>query len=214
MRLRLVALDTQWWLHSGPRPEHPTSSCPADSPDEVVTSLVGALADTGDRVVVVLAHHPLVSNGPHGGHFGWQDHLFPLRHVAPWLWVPLPLVGSVYPLARQLGIEAQDQAGGANRRMRAALEDAFAEHPPLVYASGHEHVLEVHRWTSARYALVSGAGMFDHTDPVGWSDGTLYAAAHSGFMRIDVTQPGRARLGVMAVDGPGVVTEVFSLWLD
>src|SRR5436309_11924013 len=31
----------------------------------------------------------------HGGHFGWQDHIFPLRNIKPWLWIPLPLIGSV-----------------------------------------------------------------------------------------------------------------------
>ena len=30
-RLRLVLLDTQWWLHPYDKPRHPTSSCPADS---------------------------------------------------------------------------------------------------------------------------------------------------------------------------------------
>ncbi|MBI4502070.1 MAG: metallophosphoesterase [Gemmatimonadetes bacterium] len=213
-RLRLVALDTQWWLHGGPRPEHPTSSCPADSPQEVADSLRSALATAGDRVSVVVAHHPLVSDGPHGGHFGWRDHLFPLRHLASRLWVPVPLVGSAYPAARRLGIVAQDRANPANRHMRATFEAAFAEHRPLIYASGHEHALEVYRWTSARYALVSGAGMFDHTDPVGRRDSTLFAAARSGYMRIDLTRAGRARLGVVAVDGPDRATEVFSLWLD
>src|SRR3989454_4707101 len=29
--VRLVALDTQWWLQEGPKPERPTFSCPAGS---------------------------------------------------------------------------------------------------------------------------------------------------------------------------------------
>src|SRR5438094_6900265 len=34
--VRLVALDTQWWLQEGPKPQHPASSCPADSEREVI----------------------------------------------------------------------------------------------------------------------------------------------------------------------------------
>ncbi|HEU5171723.1 MAG TPA: metallophosphoesterase, partial [Gemmatimonadales bacterium] len=88
--VRLVALNTQWWLHDGPKPEDPTSSCPADSEREVVDSLRAALQLAGARAVVVIAHHPLASGGPHGGYFGWQDHVFPLRALKSWLWLPLP----------------------------------------------------------------------------------------------------------------------------
>src|SRR2546425_850663 len=66
--VRLVALDTQWWLHNGPKPEDPASSCPEDSDREVIDSLHAALASGGGRAVVVLGHHPLATGGPHGGH--------------------------------------------------------------------------------------------------------------------------------------------------
>src|SRR3989441_1671350 len=57
-----------------------------------------------------------------GGHFGWQDHVFPLREVKSWLWIPLPLIGFTYPIARESGISSQDAPSTAYRRMRAALE--------------------------------------------------------------------------------------------
>ena len=45
----------------------------------------GALAwrcgDAGNRHAIVLAHHPLVSGGPHGARFGWQEHFFPFREM-------------------------------------------------------------------------------------------------------------------------------------
>src|SRR5438309_2285968 len=93
--VRLVALDTQWWLQEGPKPAGPTSSCPASSESAVIDSVRAALRTAGQRVVVVVAHHPPASGGVHGGHFGWQDHIFPLRNIKPWLWIPLPLIGSV-----------------------------------------------------------------------------------------------------------------------
>src|SRR5574341_412813 len=57
-RVRLVALDTQWWLHSHARPEGPGSSCTTGAEPEVVAGLRAALAETGGRDAVVLAHHP------------------------------------------------------------------------------------------------------------------------------------------------------------
>ncbi len=173
-----------------------------------------ALATAGGRRVVVVAHHPLASRGAHGGHFTWKDHIFPLRHVAGWLWLPLPIVGSLYPLIRSSGASDQDFSNGENRHMRAALDSVMAIHRPLIYAAGHDHSLQVLQGQTARYFLVSGAATIGHFTPVGRGDRTRYARAGAGFMRIDFTTQGRARLGVFAVDERGVEREEYSVWLE
>ncbi len=211
--VRLVALDTQWWLQDGPKPQDPGSPCPTHSDGEVVDSLRAALRTADGRTVVVLAHHPLASGGPHGGHFGWQDHVFPLRAVKSWLWIPLPLIGSAYPIAREEGISSQDMASATYRRMRLAFDSAFADFHPLIYASGHDHALQVIAGTSARYLLVSGAGTFGHLDRVTTLDSTRFARSASGFMRVEFLRDGRARLSVTVVDGAGQGREEFALWL-
>ena len=210
-RVRLVILDTQWWLHAGPKPKHPDSSCPTDAESEVLDALTAALEGAGERRTVVVAHHPLATGGPHGGYFSWKDHIFPLRNRKPWLWIPLPGIGSVYPAARRRGASAQDMSGLANRRMREALMGVFEKHPPLVYAAGHEHNLQVIKGKNAKYLLVSGAGAFGHVTQTAWTDATLYASAVSGFMRLDVEQGGRVRLAVLTVGADGRATESLSL---
>jgi hypothetical protein len=213
-RLRLVALDTQWWLHAGPRPEHPTSSCPADSEDEVVAALRAALEGAPGRDIVVLAHHPLRSGGPHGGRFGLKQHLFPLTELRGPLWVPLPVIGSLYPLARSSGISSQDQASGAYRRMREALAGAARGHPPLAWASGHEHVLQVIESREWGRLLVSGSGIYGHVSWVRDVDGSLYRSARSGFMRIDFPRAGPPRLAVVEVGKDGGYREAYARRLE
>jgi hypothetical protein len=211
-RLRLVLLDTQWWLHSGPKPEDPSSNCPTDADPEIVDSLRAALTGASGRLVVVAAHHPLVSGGEHGGHYGWKDHLFPLRAVGSWL--PLPLLGSLYPSARQQGISSQDVPSRAYQRLIAGFSRAFAGVPPALYASGHDHNLQVITDGPARLHLISGAGYYGHTTPAGRIPGTLFARAASGFARLDVPRSGRARLAIVEVDQSGGRREVFSTWVE
>ncbi len=183
---RLVVLDTQWWLH-----EHEKGhDCPHLTPDAVVDGLTQAL-DTPLPVVVV-AHHPLATHGPHGGFYDWQDHLFPATRLASWLWVPLPGVGSLYPLFRWHVIRSdQDLVGTANREMRAALERAFAaagpDTGPVIYVAGHEHGLQVMEGTVTDFVLVSGLGSSTKATPVSHGDDTLFAHEHAGFMALDFT---------------------------
>ena len=212
-RVRLVLLDTQWWLQGDPKPG-PGSGCRAADEGAVADSLRADLARAEGRSVVVAAHHPLESAGVHGGFFGIESHLFPLRVVRPWLWVPLPGLGSIYPLARQNGISNQDQTGPVNRRMRKTFEAAMRDHPPLVWASGHEHNLEVLEGTSARWLLVSGAGYYGHEGAAFRRTDMRFGAAAPGFMRIEFLADGRTRLGVLAVDRQGRSTERFALWLE
>jgi Calcineurin-like phosphoesterase len=209
-QLRLVALDTQWWLQSHQEPQGTTTTCAADSEEEVTEALRAALEQAGRRAVVVVMHHPLVSGGPHGGRFGLKQHLFPLTEVKKWAWLPLPLIGSAYPIARSQGISSQDQGSGAYRRMRDALVGAARGHPPLAWASGHEHVLEVIERRQLGRVLVSGAGIVGHASYVRDVDGARFAAGQAGYMRIDFLDDGRRRLSVVEVAKDASSREVYS----
>jgi hypothetical protein len=210
----LVLLDTQWWLHHGPKPLDPDSDCPADSEPEVVDSLREALTGAGRRLVVVVAHHPFASGGQHGGHFTWQDHIFPLRAIAPWLWIPLPWLGSLYPAARREGISSQDMPSPAYQRLIAALRRAFTGAAPALYAAGHDHNLQVIADGPARLELVSGGGIYGHYSAAVRIRGTRFARKASGFARLDVPAAGRARLAILEVDRRGQIREIFSSWVE
>lgn len=213
-RLRLILLDTQWWLHGGEKPHDGSSGCSAFIPSTVEAALRDSVRGAGSRHVVVAAHHPLATGGEHGGFFDWKDHLFPLRHAASWLWLPLPVLGSAYPVARGFGITSQDISSKKYSAMIRAFGKAFEGHTPLIYAAGHEHGLQVIEGGPVRWQLVSGAGIYEHTGPLVGVPGTLLAASTAGFMRVDVLRDGRVRLGVLTVDRSGGAIEVYSRWLE
>jgi hypothetical protein len=213
-RLRLVALDTTWLLLAGMRAPSWASDCATSTQAAVLEALRAAVAGAGGRDVVIVAHHPLVSGGPHGGHFNWRQHLFPLTEVKEGLWLPLPIVGSIYPLARESGVSIQDQTSLEYRKMRDALWGALAAHPPLAWAAGHEHAQQVIE--SERYGrvLVSGAGIYGHEGHVDAVPGSLYQAARAGYQRIDFLRDGTRRLGVVEVAKDGSSHEAFAKVID
>lgn len=200
----VVFLDTQWWLHAGPKPQGDASPCAARSETQVTAALARTLADAHGRHTIVLAHHPLVSGGPHGARFGWKEHLFPFREAHRLAWLPMPLVGSIWPLLRAAGAGDQDLPGAAYRHMKASLESAFAAAPPLVFAAGHDHSLQLIRGGSARFHLVSGAGSAANLTWVHPVEGTLYAAAAAaGWARLDFARGGGVSASLGTLDETG-----------
>ncbi len=209
---RLVMIDSQWWLQGHARPTGAGSGCLTADSAAFVSAMAAALADQDERDVVVLSHHPYRSHGIHGGHFTIVDHVFPLREIKPWLWVPLPIVGSAYPIARQNGVSSQDMSSGKYRTLLAVLTEVMKTHPPTVYAAGHDHSLQVLGDSLVPAVIVSGAGYFNHRDPVGRSENTRFAVSRSGFVRLDRLSDGRLRLGVIVVDEKGA-REEYSEWV-
>lgn len=220
--VRLVALDTPWWLHRHSRPGHapsgmlqtmpdPTTQCSVETEAGVMSSLTKIHSFADRRITVTVGHHPLESHGEHGGHHPWLQYLFPFvpTPVAGWAWLP---IGWLYPLGRKLIGHPQDLAGKRNQAMRAAIEGTFQPGSPFIYASGHDHSLEVIR-RGTRYYLVSGAGTEDHQSAVGRGDSTAFRSPRPGFMRVDVLTTGRVRLGVTVLDLTGVPHETYSAWL-
>jgi len=217
-RLRVVVLDTQWWLHDHQRPDA-ALVCPATTDTAIVEALSEALVTAGDRKVIVVGHHPLASRGRHGGHFTVLDHLFPFRSLSPWLVMPLPVIGSLYPIARARGIYAQDLSAASYRAMRHRLLDAFEARPPWMYASGHDHNLQLMDGpaelgpSAPTHLVVSGAGVLGHTEPVD-TDRVRVASSDPGFFRIDFKDTGTASITLLAVTDDGRALEVWTGTLD
>ncbi|MFN8570787.1 MAG: metallophosphoesterase [Gemmatimonadaceae bacterium] len=196
-QLLLVMIDSQWWLQSGPKPTNSTSGCAAFTSASAVRQIREAIANAGDRHVVVAAHHPYASGGAHGGFAPWRQYF---------------LLG--FPIWRKLWGYRQDLGGHPYEVFRDELASAFAEQPPLVYAAGHEHTQQVIANGPARYQLVSGAGIYNHEGPVTSVKGTRLASSQPGFMRLDFYRDRRVRLGVFAVDQSGEARVLCSSWID
>lgn len=181
--VRLIVLDTQWFLHGHER------RCEEREADAIFRELTVAIdgAET-TREVMILGHHPLRSHGPHGGYFPPDRHLFPLRDLWSWAFVPLPVLGTAYVLSRTWGISNQDFRGDRNERMREGILGAIraAKRAPKFYAAGHEHSLQVLSGSGngPDYHLVTGSA--SKVTPVASGESTRFATSRRGYMKVEV----------------------------
>lgn len=190
-RLRLIALDTQWWLHNYIVRDS-SSRCAPTTMGQVTAELRRQVVAPGERRVVILAgHHPLMTGGEHGAYCGVTG-----------------------PFHRFAG-RSQDVMSSANRRMRDSIEAAMSAAPPLVYAAGHDHSLQVlYGGENVKFILVSGAGSPSKVSCAVRLRESYYTSPHrSGFMRVDILRDRGVLLRVyrFSASGGGLA---YSLWLE
>ncbi|MDX1546627.1 MAG: BamA/TamA family outer membrane protein [Rhodothermales bacterium] len=189
---RLVALDTAWWLTDGARPYGDVGDYEVEEPADVLLALDDLLRRRDDETVLVVGHHLVRSEGVRGGRFPLRTHLFPLTEAAPWLYVPLPAVGSLYPLlTRFAGRSPQDLAHPRYRVLREALLQTFTVHERLIYASAHEQNLQFRNADAledpARLLVSGSAGT---TAPVLRGGDNAFAYAGLGLAVLDFFEDG------------------------
>jgi hypothetical protein len=171
-KVRLVLLDTAWWLLEADLAERAG----------VVERIDEAFATAGDREMMLMAHHPFRSGGPHGGGFN--------------VWEAL---GLRYILHRS-GAILQDITSEPYRALEGSLRAIFAQHgPPLAFIGGHEHSLQVLRSVQAsdpEYNLVSGSA--SKLSRIGPAEGMLFGLSSPGYIRLVIEKSGGITMFVEA----------------
>ena len=186
-KLVLILIDSEWWLTRHQRPEGTENGCGITSELDLIVQLDDMLDRYQDKHVVVAMHHPLMTNGNHGGHYTLGDHIFPLRLRYPGLYIPLPVIGSIYPLGRMYGISRQDLANPKYAKLRDAVFSVLKGRNNVVLAGGHEHSLQLLKQNDI-LQLVSGSGS-KAAFVVGRGD-ALFAHRAKGFVRLNYYKNG------------------------
>jgi hypothetical protein len=186
----LVIMDTQYLLHPWDKPGE-NEGCEAISSTEALLQLEDLLGKNAHRNVIVAGHHPMYSYGPHGGKYTFRQHLFPLTDVNRKLWIPLPVIGSIYPLFRTTIGSRQDIPNPRYKLIRNAMVDAMEQVPELVFVNGHEHSLQYIAKNNVHY-ITSGAG--SKSSNISGGPDSRFHRESQGFARLTYQTDGPVRL--------------------
>lgn len=182
----LVIFDSQWLLHAWEKPGE-ESSCETKTAADLFSALEDIFSRHPDKRIILAAHHPVISYGAHGGVYNLKSHIFPLTDLCPDLYLPLPLVGSIYPLYRKWFGNVQDLAHPLYRSYSQAIMGLMKESPGSLHVSGHEHALQYARGGQSHF-IVSGSGAkVNHVKKKGLS---RYAEPVTGYVKLDIMKDG------------------------
>ncbi|HEY0742490.1 MAG TPA: hypothetical protein VGD40_13540, partial [Chryseosolibacter sp.] len=192
----LVIIDTQWFLHQHDKPGL-ESSCDGKTTAEVLALLADVFEKNYDKRIIVAAHHPLITYGDHGGIFSWKDHLFPLTDLNPNLYVPMPVIGSFYPVYRKYFGHIQDTVHPLYQEFASAIHDLLKSYPGSMYVAGHEHALQHIVKDSTHYIVSGSASKYSDVKQKGFAK---FAEGVMGFGRLQVLASGEIHLQFFQVD--------------
>lgn len=198
--IRLIVLDTQWWLHQNEKPYGDTGDYELFDAGDILIELDDILKKQRHDYLLIAAHHPLITHDNHGGY------LPPSAHLKP------PVFGSLYVLYRRIfGLE-QDVNHHRYSEMARTLRNLFNSYEleDLIYASGHSHGLQYHRDEGPRIShhyLVSGAG--SKQSYIAQGRGAEFTYGSKGFMTVQYYADGSVWMEAWAPEGDGSAGTLF-----
>jgi hypothetical protein len=203
-KMVLACMDSQWWLQDPKDRPGQESACECKDEKSVVNALQDIVGMYPDKLIVVAMHHPFYTHGEHGGYYTIKQHIFPLTDMKSGLYIPLPVIGSIYPISRGVFGNVQDTRNPKYKDLREQVEEVLQGHPNVVHVAGHEHTLQLLRHDSIYY-VVSGAGSKDTRVKMGRN--SLMARQAIGFAMIEVHASGRPDIRFFTADAAGTEPE-------
>ncbi|WP_313100489.1 metallophosphoesterase [Epilithonimonas sp.] len=186
-RLTLILVDTEWVLANWDKNPGINEKCDIKTREDFYTEFEDQLNKNQNKTIVVATHHPLITNGSHGGKYSWEKQIFPLENK-----FPLPVLGSVINLTRATGgITHQDISNQNYKNLADRLKTLIGGRKNVIVVSGHDHNLQYIEQGDIRQ-IVSGAGSkTESAKAVGASD---FSFGKNGYAELKISNSGNAEV--------------------
>ena len=149
----LIIIDTQWYLENWDNNPTMNDDCTIKTRELFFDEYENLIKKNENKTTIVAMHHPLYSNGSHGGQFSFKSQFYPINNK-----IPLPILGTFVNVLRNAGgISTQDLNNKMYRELKNRLVTLSQKSDKIVFVSGHEHSLQYIRKDNLPQ-IISGAG--------------------------------------------------------
>ena len=149
----LITIDSQWFLEDWNKIPTINDNCDIKSRETFFEELESVLNKNQDKTVILALHHPLMSNGTHGGQFSLEKQLFPLEQK-----IPLPVIGSIINFIRKTsGISPQEIQNKQFTIFAKRIKTLLQSQDNVIVVSGHDHNLQYIDHDNIKQ-IISGSG--------------------------------------------------------
>ncbi|WP_029272776.1 metallophosphoesterase [Flavobacterium sp. KJJ] len=183
----LVTVDSEWFLEDWDN--HPTinDNCDIKTREDFFKELENILNKNQEKTVVLAIHHPLMSNGSHGGQYSWEKQLFPLEKK-----IPLPVIGSFINLLRKTsGVNPQDLQNKQYTIYAKRIKTLLQGQKNVIVVSGHDHNLQYVNKENINQ-IISGAG--SKSEAARAINSTEFSYGGNGYATLTLFKSGDAKV--------------------
>jgi len=182
----LIIVDTQWYLENWDDNPTMNDDCDIKTRKDFFLEFESLIKKNRSKTTIVALHHPLFTDGAHGGNFSAKQHISPNNRF------PLPVLGTLSNFIRKTGgISPQDLQNKNYRFLVNRLSTMSQESNRVIFASGHEHSLQYIEKNNL-VQIVSGSG--SKASGVKRSNESNYAFATLGYAILDVYKDGTTQV--------------------
>lgn len=201
-KMVVIALDTEWWLFPFDKDNEDTT-CNCTTEDDVLASLRSLLYQNRGKSIILVTHHPFIGYGMHSGNLPWKAHLFPLTAVNPALYLPLPVIGSLYPLFAKVFPNRENLHHTNYQEMMRDILRIFRGYPDFIQVSSHENGLQmISGADTGQLQIVTGIGNAPRYTRRG--KGTIFNTSNPGYVVADQINGGDTHLSFYGLGNEGV----------
>ncbi|GAB1309640.1 metallophosphoesterase [Urechidicola sp. KH5] len=176
----LLIIDSQWYLENWDNNPNMNDACEIKTRTQFFDEFESHVKKNAGKIIYVAMHHPMFSNGPHGGQYTWKRQLYP-SDSGP----PLPILGSIANFVlKTSGISPQDIQNKLYLEYQKRIVTIAQRADNLVFLSGHEHSLQ-YLIKDNKPQIISGAGS-KSTGVRNNANGGIFS--HSGLGYVKLTQ--------------------------
>ena len=182
--IQLIVIDSQWYLEDWDRNPKINDDCEQIKTREAMfLELESEIKKNQNKTVLVALHHPVYTNGVHGGQYTFDRHIYPSQKK-----IPLPILGSLATLIRTTGgVSIQDAQNNRYKSLATRLSTIAQGYERVIFASGHEHSLQYIEHDSVKQ-IVSGSG--SKASYATLSNDGVFAYNGQGFAVLDIFKDG------------------------
>ncbi len=187
----LITIDSQWYLTNWDK--HPTinDDCEIKTRTRFFDEFEGLVKKARGKTTIIAMHHPMYTNGPHGGQFSLQQQLFPTGGN-----IPLPILGTFINVLRKTsGLSNTDLQNKRYLEFKNRIVTLSQENDKVIFVAGHEHSLQ-YIVKDNLPQIVSGSG--SKVNPTRNVGGGLFSAGVPGYARLDIYKDGSSDVTFIA----------------
>jgi len=197
----LIIVDSEWYLTNWDN--HPTinDDCEIKTRVKFFDELESEIKKARGKTTLIAVHHPMYTNGSHGGQFSFKSSM-----------LPLPVLGTLKNVIRKTsGLTTVDIQNKRYNEFRKRIITLSQQNDKTIFVSGHDHNLQYIVQDNLPQIISGSGSKLKPTRNVG---GGKFSYASPGFARLDVFKDGSSLVRFYSADDQKVVFETQVLTED